>query len=65
MIFIKGFYKDHNDIFFLGFDLEMEHKTFQSLMKLTDYSWETLCVLGLFDNPQEVRISFNYLNNSF
>ena len=54
MIFIKGFYKDHNDIFFLGFSLEIEHETYQSLVNQSDYNWEKLYILSLFEDPQEV-----------
>lgn len=54
IIFIKGFYKDHNDIFFMGFSLEMDHETYNSLMSLSNYNWETLYVLGLYEDPEEV-----------
>lgn len=45
-IFIKGFYKDHNDIFFLGFALEPESETLRTLLCMSKSltSWEALLI---------------------
>uniref|UniRef100_A0A0K0D069 ATP-grasp domain-containing protein n=1 Tax=Angiostrongylus cantonensis TaxID=6313 RepID=A0A0K0D069_ANGCA len=41
-VFIKGFYKDHNDIFFLGCTLEPESDTLRTLFAMSPtLSWET------------------------
>ena len=58
-ICIKGFYKDHNDIYFLGFSLELEHETFQTLINQSDYNWDTLYILGLYHNPEEASFFYD------
>uniref|UniRef100_A0A1I7WH79 ATP-grasp domain-containing protein n=1 Tax=Heterorhabditis bacteriophora TaxID=37862 RepID=A0A1I7WH79_HETBA len=52
VIFIKGFYKDHNDIFFLGFSLEPESETFRTLLGLSKTSpWETIAIESYYEIP--------------
>ncbi|WKY13340.1 hypothetical protein Q1695_004284 [Nippostrongylus brasiliensis] len=50
-IFIKGFYKDHNDIFFLGFALEPDSETLRALLSTskTLAPWETLLIESHYD----------------
>ncbi|KAK6015029.1 hypothetical protein OSTOST_19554, partial [Ostertagia ostertagi] len=50
-IFIKGFYKDHNDIFFLGFGLEPESETLRTLMSISRSltPWETMVIESHYD----------------
>ncbi|CAI4222668.1 unnamed protein product [Auanema sp. JU1783] len=51
ILFIKGFYKNHNDIFFLGFSLEPEWDTFRQLLSIMKpfFFWECLAIENLYD----------------
>ncbi|KIH56490.1 hypothetical protein ANCDUO_13329 [Ancylostoma duodenale] len=53
-IFIKGFYKDHNDIFFLGFSLEPESETVRTLLAMSrSMPWE----IALIESHYEINDS--------
>ncbi|KJH49623.1 hypothetical protein DICVIV_04233 [Dictyocaulus viviparus] len=55
-IFIKGFYKDHNDIFFLGFTLEPESETLRTLFAMSSsVQWETVLIESHYENIDALR----------
>nr|CDJ91360.1 Hypothetical protein CBG19004 [Haemonchus contortus] len=56
-IFIKGFYKDHNDIFFLGFALEPESETLRSLMAISRSltPWETMVIESHYETDENLK----------
>ncbi|CAJ0588022.1 unnamed protein product [Cylicocyclus nassatus] len=49
-IFIKGFYKNHNDIFFLGFSLEPESETLRTLLDMSAMPWETALIESHYED---------------
>ncbi|KAJ1361268.1 hypothetical protein KIN20_020484 [Parelaphostrongylus tenuis] len=54
-IFIKGFYKGHNNIFFLGFTLEPESDTLRALFAMSPaVSWETVLVESLYESSKTI-----------
>lgn len=56
LIFIRGYYKDHNEIFFLGFGLEPDSETARQLYALPQsYPWEVLAINAqLGPQPEDV-----------
>ncbi|CAB3399096.1 unnamed protein product [Caenorhabditis bovis] len=62
LIFIRGYYKDHNEIYFLGFSLEPDSETTRNLMALPQTApWEilTLCT-QLETQGEEVQHCTDY-----
>ncbi|ETN85921.1 hypothetical protein NECAME_06166 [Necator americanus] len=55
-IFIKGFYKDHNDIFFLGFSLEPESETLRTLLAMSKtMPWEIALVESHYETNDNMQ----------
>ncbi|PAV75951.1 hypothetical protein WR25_13189 [Diploscapter pachys] len=49
VLFIRGYYKDHNDIFLFGFSFEPDCETYRLLCAQADCPWEDIAIESQFN----------------